>query len=113
MSKYRNIYPKIDILENDVDIKFSIFPSSIILNNKFYVSYVSLEASKIYKMYYRENNIILKYEYDGNDYTITIQFENTKDYEDTKDYVNCALSIITCIKSVREQVYITGECDVY
>lgn len=25
MSKYRNIYPKIDILENDVDIKFSIF----------------------------------------------------------------------------------------
>lgn len=29
----------IDILENDVDIKFSIFPSSIILNNKFHVSY--------------------------------------------------------------------------
>lgn len=54
MSKYRNIYPKIDILENDVDIKFSIFPSSIILNNKFHVSYVSLEASKIYKMYYTE-----------------------------------------------------------
>lgn len=48
MSKYRNIYPKIDILENDVDIKFSIFPSSII-----------------------------------------------------------------CIRSVREQVYITGECNVY
>lgn len=47
MSKYRNIYPKIDILENDVDIKFSIFPSSIILNNKFHVCYVSLEASKI------------------------------------------------------------------
>ena len=94
MSKYRNIYPKIDILENDVDIKFSIFPSSIILNNKFHVCYVSLEASKIYK--------------DGdNDYTITIQFE------DTKDYVNCALSIITCIRSVREQVYITGECNVY
>lgn len=68
MSKYRNIYPKIDILENDVDIK---------------------------------------YEYDDNDYTITIQFE------DTKDYVNCALSIITCIRSVREQVYITGECNVY
>lgn len=44
MSKYRNIYPKIDILENDVDIKFSI---------------------------------------------------------------------ITCIRSVREQVYITGECNVY
>lgn len=42
MSKYRNIYPKIDILENDVDIKFSIFPSSIILNNKFHVCYVSL-----------------------------------------------------------------------
>ena len=60
MSKYRNIYPKIDILENDVDIKFSIFP-----------------------------------------------------FEDTKDYVNCALSIITCIRSVREQVYITGECNVY
>ena len=33
--------------------------------------------------------------------------------EDTKDYVNCALSIITCIRSVREQVYITGECNVY
>lgn len=30
MSKHRNIYPKIDILENDVDIKFSIFPSPII-----------------------------------------------------------------------------------
>lgn len=60
MSKYRNIYPKIDILENDVDIKFSIFP-----------------------------------------------------FEDTKDYVKCALSIITCIRSVREQVYITGECNVY
>ena len=45
--------------------------------------------------------------YDDNDYTITIQFE------DTKDYVNCALSIITCIRSVREQVYITGECNVY
>lgn len=29
------------------------------------------------------------------------------------DYVNCALSIITCIRSVREQVYITGECNVY
>lgn len=43
MSKYRNIYPKIDILENDVG----------------------------------------------------------------------ALSIITCIRSVREQVYITGECNVY
>lgn len=107
MSKYRNIYPKIDILENDVDIKFSIFPSSIILNNKSHVCYVSLEASKIYKMYYTENNIVLKYEYDDNDYTITIQFE------DTKDYVKCALSIITCIRSVREQVYITGECNVY
>ena len=34
-------------------------------------------------------------------------------FEDTKDYVNCALSIITCIRSVREQVYITGECNVY
>lgn len=33
--------------------------------------------------------------------------------EDTKDYVKCALSIITCIRSVREQVYITGECNVY
>lgn len=107
MSKYRNIYPKIDILENDVDIKFSTFPSSIILNNKFHVSYVSLEASKIYKMYYTENNIVLKYEDGNNDYTITIQFE------DTKDYVNCALSIITCIRNVREQVYITGECNVY
>ena len=31
----------------------------------------------------------------------------------TKDYVKCALSIITCIRSVREQVYITGECNVY
>lgn len=66
-----------------------------------------LEASKIYKMYYTENNIVLKYEYDDNDYTITIQFE------DTKDYVNCSLSIITCIRSVHEQVYITGECNVY
>lgn len=107
MSKYRNIYPKIDILENDVDIKFSILPSSIILNNKFHVCYVSLEASKIYKMYYTENNIVLKYEDGDNDYTITIQFE------DTKDYANCALSIITSIRSVREQVYITGECNVY
>lgn len=34
-------------------------------------------------------------------------------FEDTKDYVKCALSIITCIRSVREQVYITGECNVY
>ena len=47
----------------------------------------------------------LKYKDGDNDYTITIQFE------DTKDYVNCALSIITCIRS--EQVYITGECNVY
>lgn len=54
-----------------------------------------------------ENDVDIKYEYDDNDYTITIQFE------DTKDYVNCALSIITCIRSVREQVYITGECNVY
>lgn len=105
MSKYRNIYPKIDILENDVDIKFSTFPSSIILNNKFHVCYVSLEVSKIYKMYYTENNIVLKYKDGDNDYTITIQFE------DTKDYVNCVLSIITCIRS--EQVYITGEYNVY
>ena len=50
-------------------------------------------------------NIVLKYKDGDNDYTITIQFE------DTKDYVNCALSIITCIRS--EQVYITGECNVY
>lgn len=38
MSKYRNIYPKIDILENDVDIKFSIFPSSIILNFMYLIT---------------------------------------------------------------------------
>lgn len=65
---------------------------------------MSLEASKIYKMYYTENNIVLKYKDGDNDYTITIQFEDTKD-------VNCALSIITCIRS--EQIYITGECNVY
>lgn len=38
---------------------------------------MSLEASKIYKMYYTENNIVLKYKDGDNDYTITIQFEDT------------------------------------
>lgn len=76
---------------------------NIIINSKEFIIPTYKESASVDDI----DNIVLKYEYDDNDYTITIQFE------DTKDYVKCALSIITCIRSVREQVYITGECNVY
>lgn len=38
---------------------------------------------------------------------------NTKEVIKRKSYYPDFINIITCIRSVREQVYITGECNVY
>lgn len=59
----------------------------------------------------KENSIYLNENVDV--YYNDIDFIRNNKYINSIDYVKCALSIITCIRSVREQVYITGECNVY
>lgn len=96
-----------------LDITFDLYDNDVsgIYNYRIIINEESLGLVEITFDNYSHFNsvkIAISNMIDGdNDYTITIQFE------DTKDYVNCALSIITCIRSVREQVYITGECNVY
>ena len=81
--------------------------AEIIINTKEVIKRKSYYPDFINIIINSKEFIIPTYKDGDNDYTITIQFE------DTKDYVNCALSIITCIRSVHKQVYITGECNVY